>query len=419
MFISYNKNLIVTAISDTQIEISEQKTKSINKQKVTIGKRMPNAIITPEDFTKKDIKDLRVAIICNWNTNCGISTYSKYLVDEMIPKVSALKIFSEVPEDGQTIDDTGYDVDRCWERGKCLLTLIKKIKEWGADFIIIEHEYGIFPNAFYFMQLCQQFQDTPYVVAVHSVYEHLDKLVYTECIKNVVVHTENKKSVLKKMGNTSNIFVVPHGCVEYPNVEELWNINQNPYTILQFGFGFSYKGVDRALKAIHHLKTTDKKFKNIFYTYLLSENSHNNMTNQAYYDDIMKMVKELDLEENVCIIKKFQTEQMLCLYLRLAKLAIFPYINNPNNTVFSASGAIRIALANKRPVIASESHLFDDFEGIVPRPDSHLELAKEIDKVFSNGEYRDSIIEKSQKYLSETSWNLCAQKYLEIYNKLV
>ena len=415
-YVSYDKNLVVNVISDHPISIDKQTTKKIIISDKMLGKRIPRETIDMTDFKPRTAKDLRVALVCNWNSQCGISTYTKFLTDSMIPMVKELKIFSEVAE--TPIDDTGYNVDRCWKRGENLLPMINKVLDWSPDFIISQHEFGLFPNAFYFMQMNEKFSNIPHVIAMHSVYEHLDKLVYTECVKNIVVHTENGKSMLKKLGNTSNVFVIPHGCVKFNETDELWNTFQNPYTVMQFGFGFSYKGVDRAIKALHHLKTTDKKFENIFYYYLLSDNAFNSSVNYKYSEDLQKLVKDLGMENNVSIIKKFQTEQMLNLYLRTAKLIIFPYVNK-DNIVYGASGAIRIALANKRPVIASESHLFDDFEGVLPRPKDHLELAAEIDKIFSSQEYRDSIINKGYNYIQENSWDVTAAKYLELYNKVI
>ena len=133
----------------------------------------------------------------------------------------------------------------------------------------------------------------------------------------------------------------------------------------------------------------------------------------------MSLAKSLDIEKNVVIIQKYQTEEMINLYLRLAKIAIFPYIINPSNEVFGASGAIRIALANKRPVLASESHLFDDLQDVIPRPKNHIELANEIDKVFSIKEYRNEIISKGYKFVEENKWETCADKYIDVYYKIL
>lgn len=417
MFISFDANRVITVVSDHPISVDGETTRELNIRdgKHLVGKKLPQKYTKSEDYVVKPTSELRVAIVCNWLTKCGISTYSKYLVDAIKPLVSEVRIFSE--HSTSITGEDGPEVDRCWNRGECLVPLADRILDWNPDFIIIQHEYGIFPNLFYFMQLMQKLENVPYVVTLHSVYEHLDKIVYSNSIKNIVVHSKQGKEVLLKHGHNSDIHVIPHGCVAFDEVPEVWNLCHNPYTIVQFGFGFQYKGVDRALDAIHHLKTTDKKFENIFYMYLLSENEHTRHVHNEYYKTLTDKIKALDLDRNVAILRKFQTDQMLNLYLRLAKLAIFPYINNPNNTVFAASGAIRIAMANKTPVIASESHLFDDLEGVVPRPTNHLGLAKEIDEIFSNGLYRQAIVQREHDFISRTSWESAALAYLEIYAK--
>ena len=413
--VSYDNNRYINVISDNKFEVIGQKTANIGYEKDIrnlLGRKITSKN-KAEVFVLKNISELKVAIICNWHDQCGISTYSHFLTNAIVGKVKEVRIFSE--SSNKITDKDELIVDRCWTRGECLLPMVKKVKEWEPDFIIIQHEYGIFPNAFYFMQMMQYFDNIPYVVALHSVYEHLDKVVYSSCIKNIVVHTEQGKEKLIKMGNTNNINVIPHGCINFPEAEEIWNICHNPYTIMQFGFGFNYKGVEVALDAIHHLKNTDKKFKNIFYFYLLSDNGHTANIHKEYYNKLMEKIESLELQPNIAIIRKYQSDEMLNLYLRLAKIAIFPYINNPNNTVYAASGAIRVAMANKIPVIASASHLFDDLENIVPRPDNYLDLAKYIDSIFSNSNYRNDLINKSQTFITGNSWDNTAEKYLSLY----
>lgn len=402
-------------VSDYPVKIAGQKTvkvRSLNPEKY-IGKRIPTQYLKMSDYTPKELKDLKVAFICNWNDQCGISTYSKFLVDAIQPIVKEIKVFSEHSD---SIKDSF--VEECWQRGESLLGLAKKIKSWGADFIIIQHEFGIFPNAFYFMQLMEKLQDIPYVVTIHSVYQHLDKVVYTECIKNAVVHSDAAKKCLENNGNRINTYVIPHGCFKNEDSQELWNIMLSPYTVLQFGFGFRYKGVENAIKAINHLTKNDAKFKDIRYIYLCSENRYNSSVHDSYYEDLQKLCKELDVENNVVIIRKYQTDHMLNLYLRLAKVAIFPYVVDKDNIVFGASGAIRVAMANNKPVIASSSTMFEDLEGVVPRPSSYLELASEIDKIFSDEQYKNQLLEKSKNYVEQYDWSIVAKMYLDIYNQL-
>jgi glycosyltransferase involved in cell wall biosynthesis len=421
MYLLYDENQIIRIVSSNKVKcdglfhVQVEDNRDWNK---LIYKKLPVEVLEAIGAkTRKAHADLRVAIICNWNDRCGISTYSSFLVNALKSKVNAIKIFSEFSDDASYTDEP--NVVRCWKRGEDLEKTVKLVKEWSPDFVIIQHEYGIFPNAFKFMQLMSALDKIPYAVVMHSVYHHLDKAVYSESAKNIIVHSNEAKSLLRTIGNTNNIYVVPHGCVQFKETQELWNICVNPYTILQFGFGFAYKGVDRALHAIAHLKAVNNKYENLQYIYLCSTNSHNYAANAEYCKKLTQLAKDLGILPNIVIIQKYQTEEMINLYLRLGKIAIFPYVIDPQNEVFGASGAIRIALANKRPVIASESHLFDDLEGIVPRPTNHIELAKEIDKIFSQTEYRDGLVEKSFNFVKDTSWDVAAQSYLAAYDQIV
>lgn len=404
MWVSFDKSNKINVISDTQIQVDGQVTKYIKMQAKQLIK---------ENFVPKPASELKIALICNWNTKCGISTYSKFLAEAITPQVKEIRIFSECSDFINEPD--GPNIERCWNRGEPLLSLARKVKSWNPDFIIIQHEYGLFPNAFYFMQLMQAFSNIPYVVTMHSVYKHLDKIVYSSCVKDIAVHTQQGKDVLLSHGHSGNITVISHGCVAFKETAELWNIFQNPYTIIQFGFGFAYKGVETAFKAIKHLKETDQKFQNIFYLYLLSENEHTARIHNQYYDSLTKLSEELGIENNIAITRKYQSDYIINLYLRLAKLAIFPYTHDPQNIVYASSGAIRVAMANGIPVIASSSHLFDDLEGVVPRVSGYLELAHEIDKIFSDNDYRHSLIKANLGFVQSHPWSLIAQQYLQIY----
>jgi hypothetical protein len=117
------------------------------------------------------------------------------------------------------------------------------------------------------------------------------------------------------------------------------------------------------------------------------------------------------------IIKKWNTDQEINCIMRTAKLAIFPYVINPSNIVYGASGALRVAFANGIPCIASESHLFDEVPGL-PRPDNAIDLAKEIDKVFSDWKYKDRLIAQQDAYVRANTWDKTADRYIEVMHAI-
>jgi glycosyltransferase involved in cell wall biosynthesis len=292
-----------------------------------------------------------------------------------------------------------------------------QVLAWNPDFVIVQHEFGIFPKAPQFLQMLQMLDRTKYAITLHSVYQHLDKTICTSAIKNIIVHSQQGKECLRRLGHEQNIFVVPHGCIQYKDVTELWNIFQVPYVLVQFGFGFFYKGVDRAIEAVSILKKQEK-FKDIYYVYLCSDSGHFDAVHTQYYSFLLNKIKELGVEDNVSIIRKYHTEETINNYLRTAKIALFPYRTDPNHVVYGASGALRVAMANGIPVIASESHMFDDLEGILPRPDSPEKLAWEIDEIFSNDQYRDNLKKRINDHIQANTWDIIADKYLEVYQSL-
>lgn len=417
MHIAFNKRDIILAVSETPFSMQGC---SVEERMIATNKDEWYKLIGQKAHkTNKAIQDIKVAVICNWGDTCGISTYTKYLVDAMRLKVNQIKIFSEITQSYVPAPDDP-EVVCCWSRGQSMKYAMELVLEWKPDFVIIQHEYGIFPKATNFLQMLSFLEDIPYAVVMHSVYEHLDKSVCSAAAKYIIVHSDEAKKTLRRLGNNSEIFVVPHGCVQFEPEErkELWNIFQTPYALVQFGFGFFYKGVDRALQAISLLKNKDKKFAEIFYCYLCSSNAHTNLIHEQYYDYLLDEIKRLGLDDNAVIIKKFHTQQTINHYLRTSKVALFPYTNDPENMVYGASGAIRIAMANGIPVIASNAHLFDDLEGVVPRCSDSTALAAEIDKLFSNSDYRNKVLQNIDAYIKDNTWDISADRYLAVYENI-
>jgi glycosyltransferase involved in cell wall biosynthesis len=257
-------------------------------------------------------------------------------------------------------------------------------------------------------------------VVLHSVYEHQDKAICTSAIKEIIVHTEAGKDCLERLGRRGGVTVIPHGCVDLGDVSELYNKYEVPYPLMQFGFGFSYKGVEVALDALAILKDRpDRKYEEIFFTYLCSEAPHSRNIIDRYHDALSSRIRSLGLSENVVILRGYRSEEDLFRHLRVNRLAIFPYRSDPENVVYGASGAVRLALANRVPTIASSSPMFADLEGVVPRPDDAAGLAREIDRVFSDGEHRRQLIARSADFVARTSWKEAAALYADMMRRII
>jgi len=77
----------------------------VENPKELIGK-----IYKQGDSISETRSGFNVAVIANYSSQCGISTYTSHLLSALRPRVDSIKIFSEENPD---FIDTTYDVEYC------------------------------------------------------------------------------------------------------------------------------------------------------------------------------------------------------------------------------------------------------------------------------------------------------------------
>lgn len=370
-------------------------------------------------ISKKPAKELKVALVGNWKMRCGIATYSEHLWPEIIKHVGDFKLFIEKNDistgDIHQIGDRiipDSQVSVCWKRGESLQTLVKELKEYDPDIILIQHEFGLWSNASYWLAMMNQLSDYRVIVTMHSVFRHKDKTIVEAAMPEIVVHLEGARQVLKEEKKiTSKVHVIPHGCYDY-NGEKLWNFYKSDKTFMQFGFAFRYKGWEKALQATAILK---EKYPDVFFTGLLSESPYNKVGHEIYYNELMVLVDDLKIQENVTLLRGYQSDSVIDSFMRTNQATIFPYTSHPEHEVFGASGAARMAMAKGLPVVTSSVNHFSDLPTV--KADTPEELAKALEIFFTNSEAREKQIQKQKAYLSENTWEKIGLKYIELFEK--
>jgi glycosyltransferase involved in cell wall biosynthesis len=361
----------------------------------------------------------KVAFVSNWKMRCGISSYFESLGPEIAKRLKDFKLFIEENDitTGDVLDFGDIKLQEsqvvsCWKRGESLQLLVKKLKEYDPDIILINHEWGIFPNARYWLAMMNQLSDYRVIVIMHSIFHHKDKTIVEASIPEMVVHLEGAKQVLKEEKNISGqVYVVPHGCEKY-NDHRLWNFYKSDKTVIQFGYLFKYKAWEVALHTIALLKN---KYNDIFFTGLCSESPYAKVEHQLYYNELMLLIDELGIQENVSLIRGFQSDEVLDSYLRTNKIAIFPYVSTIEHEVFGVSGAARMCMATGMPVISSSVNHFSDLNTI--KADTAEQMAEELDKLFSNSKLINQQVEKQKEYVEQNSWANIAQHYIKIFSE--
>lgn len=416
------KNGRIQAVSNTEITSTYQVLclpsvfEDIAPAMLMSNFKVQNGVLVRQQ-TLKPISQLKIAFVGNWKMQCGISTYAENLWPHVASSVHDWKIFAERNEEktgpvnviGDKEVDSSHIVE-CWTRGEPLGELVKQLHDYQPDVVWIQHEYGLWPNARYWLSLLSQLANTRVIVTMHSVYYHMDKLVSEAAIPEIIVHLDGAKHVLEEVKCVPGlVHLMPHGCDPIGTRARLWNIYKSEHTFAQFGFGFRYKGWENSIKAVAELK---KKYSDVFFTGLFSESAHNTIEHETYHAELLQLVRDLKLEDNVAIIRGFQSDESLDSYLRTNRAVVFPYVSHPDHEVFGVSGAARYAMSKNVPVVTTSVNHFSDIPTI--KADTPKAIADALDNLFSNKSVWNAQVEKQTAYAIENSWENVAKRFLQI-----
>lgn len=418
------KNNQICIISDYFIEDSDFDIVQIGSEfsEISSTEIMTNYFIRGGKITSKNHKisatQLKVAFVGNWKMACGISTYSENLWPEVIKQIGDYRLFIEKNDINtgtlNTTTDLILDSDKinsCWKRGESLIQLVDEIKKYDPDIVWFQHEFGIWPNARYWLSMMSQLSNYRVIVTMHSVFHHKDKTICEAAMPEIVVHIDGARDVLKFEKQIPGIvYVIPHGCTPCADTSKLWNFYKSERTFLQFGFGFRYKGWEMSIRAAGLLK---KKYEDVFFTGLFSESNFNHIEHQTYFNELMGLINELGLQENVALIKGFQSDATLDAYMRVNKATLFPYVSSPEHEVFGASGAARLAMSRAVPVITSSVNHFLELPTI--KADTAEGIAEELSLLFDNPSLAKKQTDKQIKYINENTWKKIAAQYVSIF----
>lgn len=413
----------IAVVSDAPFEHDEMEVMELPEMLILIHAndlitncRVKNGVVKCKSV-KKPLSELKVAFVGNWKMKCGISTYAEHLWLEIAKNLNHFKLFIEKNDlptgDVLRMGDRIMSEDQvvaCWKRGESLRGLVREIHDYDPDIIVINHEFGIFPNASYWLSMMGRLSDYRTITTMHSVFHHKDKTIVEAAMPEIIVHQEGGEQVLaEEKGLSSRIHVVPHGCYAYRD-DRLWNFYHSDKTIVQFGFLFRYKGWQLALEAVALLK---EKHPDVFFTGLCSESPYAKLDHQVYYNELMELAGKLGILENISLLRGYRSDRVLSSFLRTNKVALFPYVSSPEHEVWGASGAARMAMSAGMPVITSSVNHFLDLPTI--KAETASQMADELDRLFSDPTLAAAQIAKQKAYVLENTWEKVAQKYLDIF----
>src|ERR1035437_6664838 len=295
-FIGIKNNKIVM-ISDknfssegVQVVKASEELNNISNSELIINYKLRNNDLVSKKSVRK-ASELKVAIVSNWMMQCGLSQYCQSIIPELAKSIKEFKLFIE-KNDNPTgplniVGDLvipNENIITCWERGKSLQSLVSEVKSYDPDIILINHEFGLFPNAANFISMMSQFSDYRVITVMHSVFRHMDKLIEEAAMPEIIVHLQGAKDVLINEKNVNGkVYVINHGCFPCVDKTRLWNFYKSEHTFIQQGYLFRYKGYEQSIKATAILKD---KYPDVFFTGLCSVSNQSLIENEMYFNEL-------------------------------------------------------------------------------------------------------------------------------------
>jgi glycosyltransferase involved in cell wall biosynthesis len=354
---------------------------------------------------------INLAWVSSFNTKCGIATYSEYLLENINEPNINLKVYANY-DDEILYESVEKNITRCWKDRFDVdnKSLINEIIKQNSTHVVINFNFGFF-SMDNLKDIIENLKDNniKIIVIFHSVQDVTIKGLESSLswikeslskIDKILVHNISDLNIFKSLGLVKNVKLFIHGVKTYPNnnqkIEEIkqkFNL-KNKFIVASYGFLLPHKGVVELIQAFKEVISQKSD------THLLLVNAlYPAPVSYEYQQQCLEEIQKLGLESNITMINDFLDNKDTHEYLSSAQLLVMPY----KQTQESASGAVKHALATKRPVLCTPSNIFSDVNQIVHFTDSYLpsDIAKKMIELIEDKSKLNSKYEVQERWVEE------------------
>jgi glycosyltransferase involved in cell wall biosynthesis len=370
---------------------------------------------------------------------CGIATFT----EDLTKNIDNLKVIR--PSAIIAINDPGssynYGHEVIWQIDEDNVTSYEKAAEYvnnsDFDLVNIQHEFGLFGGMWgeYLLTFLKKL-NKPVITTMHTTLFPDAKIFQTS--ESVAAHNRvvngitRVSSAIVVMTNTAahilqenygvdkeQIRVIAHGSPIFPLVPtELAkkDLNLQGRTVLStFGLLSKDKGIHHAIRALPGIV---KEHPDLLYLVLGVTHPQVRLgEGEKYRKRLMRLVKNLKLEENVRFHNRFLSKDGLIQYLQATDVYICPYIKKEQ----LSSGTVTYALAAGKPIISTPFYYAEELlaegRGILCKFNSPLSINHAIKDLLDNPEKKARIEKLAYEYGQTMTWPRMASKYADLFKE--
>ena len=365
---------------------------------------------------------MRIGIISTYPPiECGIATYTEYLVNALRMLNNEVYIVSQFGGEGKNVYPAFHAGDP-----DLADKIFQMMAKFTPDIVHIQHEYGLFgkPKGVNVLPLLYRFKlcGVPVVITFHTVYEDFsreNKIVLEAIIRvadAIIVHEEyQREAILNKIGSFDNIRVIPHGSREVepiPGAKEKIGLSEDEKVILLCGYFRPAKGLDRIVRIFPRIA------ERIEDAVLVIAGKIRQQEYSKYRDEFFGLVNNSPVFDKIKVLRGQFPRKTFDTILSATDVVPMPYL------IGSQSGILAHCLAFGRPVVASPEvrALRETITrakcGLVANNDD--EFVEHIVRILSDDDFRSKLSKNARDYVKETlSWQIVARKTIDVYHDVV
>jgi glycosyltransferase involved in cell wall biosynthesis len=363
---------------------------------------------------------LSVNLVTSWNKQCGIATYSAFLVEEL--KKTVKVYITDLPNKNPltpTFKILGHNVGS------------------SHDLVHVQFEYGVFPSLKLGKRTLTAFAALPFyfglamenrrvVTTIHEPRKTVSAggrsgLFYTNLLDKVVfgvsdliiVHTRESKQLMNKMYGVaeSKLRVVPHGSYQKPtflNKEECKRkLNlQDKVVVTILGFVTPKKGHDLVIPLLPQLNRNVQ---------LVIAGGPQNAQDEKYLDELKQIAQQYHCADRVTFTGYMPDFTEV---LNASDVALLPY------KYVTDSGVMHLLTAYGVPTLASDleafKEVYDEYGCLMLfKTGNAQDLLAKLQELLSNQRQRDLLKANCMVMWNATKWSDIAQKHVQLYREVL
>ena len=362
---------------------------------------------------------------------CGIATYTDYLIRGIRGVHSSLEIKVIAEKGASRVQGNRFEVIPCWDRSEDYVDpIISNIGD--VDIVHIQHEYSIYKFDDRLPSMLQRIStNTKKIITIHCVRpaQFSERGAVDEdfaariagLADAVIVHLPTQEAILTRLAVPSKkIHVIPHGTELSDEDREVsrgrLGLPLDAKILLMFGFIKKHKNLHIVLEALAQIL---EKVRGVYFFIAGGLAPNASKKDRDYAEFVAKRIGELKLQRNVIYPKKFFPNEDVPYLLRASDIVLFPYYEEDR----SASGSLHLAIGAKRPTIASRIPKFEELgnicDDLLVLPFNSSGIAGIAIRLFEDQEFRQYVVNRIEDHRKLTSWQAVARQHIQLYRDAI